>query len=131
MHFKGTSKNKNPKDLKLWGNSICQAYYLEFTMHWYFEIKRSFDHRADVLLSTLKSLLVLKRSPSKVENISKGSLDSIPSPSVKIQLMGRNIFLRCKGKHCWKLSTKFWNKKVVNITQQCFFLITSSNLSNQ
>ena len=36
----------------------------------------------------------------KVENILKGSLDSIPSPSpsVKIQIMGRKVCLRCKGK---------------------------------
>ena len=36
----------------------------------------------------------------KVEKILKGSLDSIPSPSVKIQIMGGGwrFFLRCKGK---------------------------------
>jgi len=37
---------------------------------------------------------------SKVENILKGSLDSrpSPSPSVKIQIMGGKVCLRCKGK---------------------------------
>ena len=36
----------------------------------------------------------------KVENILKGSLDLIPSPSpsVKIQIMGRKVHSRCKGK---------------------------------
>ena len=36
----------------------------------------------------------------KVEKILKGSLDSIPSPSSsgKIQIMGRKVCLRCKGK---------------------------------
>ena len=36
----------------------------------------------------------------KVEKNLKGSLDSIPSPSlsVKIQIMGRKVCLRCKGK---------------------------------
>ena len=36
----------------------------------------------------------------KVEKILKGSLDSIPSPSpsVKIQIMGGKVGLRCKGK---------------------------------
>jgi len=36
----------------------------------------------------------------KVENISKGSLDSIssPSPSMKIQIMGWKDCLMCKGK---------------------------------
>ena len=37
----------------------------------------------------------------KIEKILIGSLDSIPSPSpsVKIQIMGRKVCLRCKGKH--------------------------------
>ena len=37
---------------------------------------------------------------NKVENMLKGSLDSIPSPSpsVKIQVMGRKVCLKCKGK---------------------------------
>ena len=37
---------------------------------------------------------------SKVEKILKGCLDSIlsPSPSVKIQIMGGKVLLRCKGK---------------------------------
>ena len=36
----------------------------------------------------------------KVEKILKGSLESIPSPSpsVKIQIMGEKVCLRCKGK---------------------------------
>ena len=45
----------------------------------------------------------------KVEKVLKGSLDSIPSPShsVKIQILGGKVCLRCKGKHCWALSTSF------------------------
>ena len=37
---------------------------------------------------------------SKVEKILKDSLDSIksPLPSMKIQIMGGKVFLRCKGK---------------------------------
>ena len=34
----------------------------------------------------------------KVEKILKGSLDLIPSPSVKIQIMAGKVCLRCKGK---------------------------------
>ena len=34
----------------------------------------------------------------KVEKILKDSLDLIPSPSVKIQIMGGKVSLRCKGK---------------------------------
>ena len=34
----------------------------------------------------------------KVEKILKGSLDLIPSPSAKIQIMGGKVCLRCEGK---------------------------------
>ena len=34
----------------------------------------------------------------KIEKILKGSLDSIPSPSVKIQIMGGKVCLRYEGK---------------------------------
>ena len=33
-----------------------------------------------------------------VEHILKASLDLIPSPSMKIQIMGGKVCLRCKGK---------------------------------
>ena len=51
---------------------------------------------------------------SKVEKMLKGSLDSIPSPSpsVKIQIMGGKVCLRCKGKHCSVLSTNFFVLKM-------------------
>ena len=44
----------------------------------------------------------------KVENILKGSLLSIPSPSpsVKIQIMGGKVCLRCKGKTLLGIVTK-------------------------
>ena len=35
---------------------------------------------------------------SKVKKILKGSLHLIPSPSVKIQIMGWKVCLGCKGK---------------------------------
>jgi len=43
----------------------------------------------------------------KVEKILKGSLDSIPSPSVKIQIMGGKVCLRCKGKTLLGIVNKF------------------------
>ena len=45
--------------------------------------------------------------PFKVENISKGSLDLIPSPSVKIQFMGEKVCLECKGKTLLGVVKKF------------------------
>ena len=47
----------------------------------------------------------------KVENISKGSLDLISSPSVKIQIMGRKVCLRCKGKTLLGVVNKLLNTK--------------------
>ena len=51
-------------------------------------------------LLTPKESTSPKKEVSKVEKILKGSLDSIPSPSpsVKIQIMGGKVCLRCKGK---------------------------------
>ena len=66
----------------------------------------------------------------KVENNLKGSLDSIPSPSpsVKIQINGGKVCLRCKANDCWA----FCFQKFVDINQNCFaLLITPSKLSRQ
>ena len=62
--------------------------------------------------SYLKSFSYKIQLVCKVEKILKGSLDRIPSPSVKIQIMGGKVCLRCKGKI-------FWKQKFVDITQQC------------
>ena len=56
----------------------------------------------------------------KVENILEDSLDSIQSPSVKIQIIGGKVCLWCKGK-------TFGNKKFVDISQQCYTLLTQVN----
>ena len=49
----------------------------------------------------------------KVEKILKGSLDLIPSPSpsVKIQIMGGKVSLRCKGKTLLGIVNKLWKQK--------------------
>ena len=47
----------------------------------------------------------------KVENILKGILDSIPSPSVKIQIMGGKVCLRFKGKTLLGLVNKLLKTK--------------------
>ena len=70
---------------------------------------------------------------SKVEKISKGSLDSIslPSPSVKIQIMGGKVCLRCKGKHCWALTTNFLYSKVCwkHPAMFCLYKFPAHNLN--
>ena len=52
---------------------------------------------------------------SKVEKILKGSLDLIPSPSpsVKIQIMGGKVCLRCKCKTLLGVATNFGTQKVL------------------
>ena len=54
------------------------------------------------LISTISIIAMQIRNALKVkvENVLIGSLDLIlsPSPSVKIQIMGRKVCLRCKGK---------------------------------
>ena len=64
---------------------------------------------------------VLKASNRKLEKILKGSLNSIPShsPSVKIQIMGRKICLRCKGK----------TLLCVDNAQQCFSFTPQANFT--
>ena len=49
----------------------------------------------------------------KVEKILKGSLDSIPppSPSVKFQIMGGKVCLRCKGKTLLSIVNKLSKTK--------------------
>ena len=59
----------------------------------------------------------------KVENILKGSLDSIPS------LSHSSYGRRCKGKTLLGLSTNFWKQKVCWHHPAMFCLITSSKLS--
>ena len=54
----------------------------------------------------------------KVEKILKGSLDLIPSPSVKIQIMVGKVCLRCKGKTLLG---------VVDYAHQCFTNTSQAN----
>ena len=65
----------------------------------------------------------------KVEKILKGILDLLPSPStsMKIQIMGGKVCLRCKGKILLGCQQTFENKKIVDITQQCFALLPQVN----
>ena len=67
----------------------------------------------------------------KVEKILKGSLDSIPSPSpsVKIQIMGEKVSLRCKGKTLLGDVNKVFVFKSLLTMATMFCLCTSSKLS--
>ena len=56
------------------------------------------EDTGDIEALNEESSKVLGDIKGKVEKILKGSLDSIPSPSVKIQIMDEKVFLRCKGK---------------------------------
>ena len=64
----------------------------------------------------------------KVEKILKGSLNSIPSPLVKIQIIGGKIRLSSKGKTLLDVVNKVENKKFVDNSQQCFAFIFQANI---
>ena len=56
----------------------------------------------------------------------------MPLPSVKIQIMGAKVGLRCKGKTLLGDVNKLFvfknkTKKFVDITQQCFALLPQVN----
>ena len=61
----------------------------------------------------------------KVDKFLKGSLDSMQSssPSLKIQIIGGKVCLKCKG----KTLLAFCFQKFVDITQQCFALLLEVN----
>ena len=67
----------------------------------------------------------------KVEKIFKGSLASIPSPSVKIQIIGGKVCLRCKGKTLPGLINKLLKTKSLLTSPSMFCLIILSKLSRQ
>ena len=62
----------------------------------------------------------------KVEKILKGSLDSIPSPSVKNQIIGRKVCFRCKGKTLLGIVNKLMKTKSLLISPRIICPITSS-----
>ena len=66
----------------------------------------------------------------KVQNISKCYLDSIlsPTPSVKIQIMGRRVCLRCRGKTLLGVVNKLLKTKSLLTSPND---IISSKLSRQ
>ena len=81
-------------------------------------------------LTTKHQMLKIKIHNIKVEKILKGSLDSISSPlhSVKIQIVGRKVCLRRKGKYCWALSTNCSIQKFVDNIQQLFAFTPFSHI---
>ena len=56
------------------------------------------DPEIYLMFANLHITFAFNVSNSKVDNILKGSLDSIPSPLVKIQIMGRKVLIEVKGK---------------------------------
>ena len=56
----------------------------------------------------------------KVKKSKKIACIPSPSPSVKIQIMGGKVCLRCKGETLLGKVNKILKAKFVDITQQCF-----------
>ena len=71
----------------------------------------------------------------KVGNCLKGSLDLIPSPSVKIQIICGKVCLRCKGKTLLGIVKKLLSQQIFEYSKfvdpAIFCFIPSSKLSGQ
>ena len=72
-------------------------------------------------------------SVCNVENILKGILDSVPSPSssVKVQITGGKVCLWCKGKTLLgvvEITQRCFAQKYVDNAQQYFALLPQVNL---
>ena len=97
--------------LKKWASDVFQERILEneFARHF---LKRH-TKPAEMEYFHLQICSCRFRFLGKVENSFKRSLDLIPStsPSVKIQIIGRKVFLRCKS------------KTFLDITQDFFFAL--------
>ena len=78
---------------------------------------------------TLLAILIISIFVSKVEKTLKGTLDSIPSPLMKIQIMGGKVCLRCKGKTLLGVVNELLNTKslLTSPSKQCFALFPQVN----
>jgi hypothetical protein len=87
-NFEGCNSTVPIAEPKVCGFPKDRGSGKNYTMFWFFDMEYGGCSR--YFLTPI----------DKVENILKGSLDSIPSPStsVKIQIMGGKVCLRCKGK---------------------------------
>jgi hypothetical protein len=67
--------------------------------------------------------LFKQAKPDKVKKIQEDSLDSIPSPSlsVKIQIVGGKVCLRCKGKTLLGIVNKLFSFKSLLTTPSFAF----------
>ena len=54
-----------------------------------FKFRKKYFHAIALFIEVAAGILIIK-----VEKILKGSMDSIPSPSVKIQIIGGKVYLR-------------------------------------
>ena len=65
--------------------------------------------------------IIFQKSYDKVQKILKGSLDSIPSPSpsMKIQIMGGRVCLRCNGKTLLGVKAKSLLTSTSNVLPYC------------
>ena len=76
-----------------------RAHLLSRIVSYLTRFRRSYTYKLSSQTQSY-AVYVLKSHEYKVEKILKGSLNLIPSPSpsVKIQIIGGKVCLRCKGK---------------------------------
>ena len=138
-HFEAKKRKDKLKSrivtLKKWesqqGSIIVRS--LNFLRAWKADSLRSLAKLSQrSWLSSDQEMMVTKLyiPSNKVENILKGSLDLIPSPSpsMKIQIMGGKVCFRCKGKTLLDVVNKLLFSKACWHHPAMFCLITSSKL---
>ena len=115
MFLKKTPDDLFSRDLE----EICKFVTLQIEIYFISKNKMTCESEA-------------KKKWIKVEKILKGSLDLIPSPShsVKIQITGGKVCLRCKVKTLMDIVNKLLKKKVCWHHPVMFCLITSSKNFN-
>ena len=114
---------------QIFSKSKTDQYSKQTRMHgWWKQHKQ--QNKSASFVGIVHKNMKLRKVPtvSKVEEILEDCLDSIlsPSPSVKIQIMGRKDCFRCKGKTLLGIVIKllqnktFWFQKFVDNVKQCF-----------
>ena len=111
----------------VWQNSDRRSYWIANKV-------LSMTQTASGILQRIPvGILLTKTAGFKVKKILKDSMDSIssPSPSLKIQIMGGKVCLRCGGKTLLGVVNKHLKTKSLLTSTATFCLIISSKLFRQ
>jgi hypothetical protein len=95
---------------------------------WHYQVISKNILRFSQILKAFSEYMNFKKQIFKAETILKGRLNSIPSP-LKFKLWAAKFAWGVEVKHCWVVSTNFWEQKVCWQWPAMFCLYTSSKVS--